>query len=218
MTTKLWTINDIKTACRVRGSHWFDPGTMRFFNGRVLSEVYQGDGGIFFVSSERYRDEPRKYTVRQFKPETADIDTIGDFNAMTKGKAIRAAKKLAGVTEATTDEAYKPVGEVEQFRDDLRAHGSKSATLAMAKRLMMLAAKHQRMMEDYCNGVEIYDAEGEPLPALRKLQKNIGFTARASGATEVVFQGDPRGATVKLKFADGATNDWGNEGWCVPCR
>ena len=31
-----------------------------------------------------------------------------------------------------------------------------------------------------------------------------------------VFQGDPRGAVVKLKVPSGRTNDWGGTGICVP--
>ena len=40
--------------------------------------------------------------------------------------------------------------------------------------------------------------------------------AREIGVAAAVFGGDPRGCTVKLTFADGATNDFGGEGWCVP--
>src|SRR5215469_3057592 len=31
-----------------------------------------------------------------------------------------------------------------------------------------------------------------------------------------VFQGDPRGNTLKIQVPDGYTNDWGREGICVP--
>lgn len=33
-----------------------------------------------------------------------------------------------------------------------------------------------------------------------------------------IFQGDPRGACVKLKVPSGKTDDWGREGICVPTR
>jgi hypothetical protein len=33
-----------------------------------------------------------------------------------------------------------------------------------------------------------------------------------------VFQGDPRGACVKLRVPSGRTNDWGQTGICVPTR
>lgn len=33
---------------------------------------------------------------------------------------------------------------------------------------------------------------------------------------DISFQGDPRGATVKLVLYDGRTDDWGQTGICVP--
>ena len=42
------------------------------------------------------------------------------------------------------------------------------------------------------------------------------WTAKRIGCKGVRFGGDPRGCTVKLLFYDGATDDWGKEGWCVP--
>lgn len=33
-----------------------------------------------------------------------------------------------------------------------------------------------------------------------------------------IFNGDPRGAVVKLKVPSGRTDDWGQEGICVPTR
>lgn len=35
-------------------------------------------------------------------------------------------------------------------------------------------------------------------------------------ACKPVFQGDPRGNTLKIQVPDGYTNDWGGEGICVP--
>ena len=33
---------------------------------------------------------------------------------------------------------------------------------------------------------------------------------------EPVFSGDPRGAVLKLRLPSGRTNDWGQDGFCVP--
>lgn len=33
-----------------------------------------------------------------------------------------------------------------------------------------------------------------------------------------IFNGDPRGAVVKLQVPNGRTDDWGREGLCVPTR
>lgn len=100
MITQIYDMDDIRRIARYHGSHWFSPSSMRFFSSRVGSKVYQGVGGIFFVSSEqlRYSDgtcERRKYTVRQFNPETGDIDTMREFNEMTRSQAVKYARLLA---------------------------------------------------------------------------------------------------------------------------
>ena len=33
-----------------------------------------------------------------------------------------------------------------------------------------------------------------------------------------LFNGDPRGCTLKITVPSGRTNDWGRDGLCVPCR
>jgi len=81
--------------------------------------------------------------------------------------------------------------------------------------LIRLATGHHKAMEDYCNGIDIYDDDGEPLPKLASLRERITDTADIMGCG-VVFSGDPRGCTVKLTMPNGETNDWGKEGWCVP--
>jgi hypothetical protein len=97
------TIEQIKAANHRAGRFFFEPATMRFFRSRVGSSVYQGPGGVFFVTSEQFvasvwndrRSYGRHFTVRQFNPETADIKTVGEFNKLTRGCAHRAARKLA---------------------------------------------------------------------------------------------------------------------------
>ncbi len=215
MITKRWTMDDIKTACRVRGSHWFDPGTMRYFKCRILDTVYQGPGGVFFVSSEKYDDHPRKYTVRQFNPETADIDTFGEFNDLTKHMAIKKAKEAAGPEHTEATEPFHPVTVKEQFLHDLQVHSGQPVDMNTATKLMRLAEQHHKFMEDQCNGVEVYTRQGTPRGPLAKNRAAIKQLLADIGCG-VHFGGDPRGCTVKIKFPDGATNDWGSDGWCVP--
>ncbi len=79
-----WTLQEIKDNCATFGSHWFSPDTMRFFASRVSDNVHTGPGGVFFVSSEQFRasglyDGPRRYSVRQFKPENAHPDAQGSL-------------------------------------------------------------------------------------------------------------------------------------------
>lgn len=294
-------INDIQTAVRNSGSHWFDPSTMRFFKCRVLDEVYSGPGGVYFVSSERGPHGPRRYTVRQFIGDK--IDTVGEFNELTKGTAQRAAKRLAstcldcqlqsayaelskavtGVSEQLAEgnlpiflrrmmgagwfqfangfkfrprkyadgsgvylevpkkagnpeawrDAYKlqselcrvlmtvpaepavsaeplnPVTELEQFVHECRTHGNSSTEERDARQLIQHAKAYTRLMVAQCNG---------PIKQSTKnrLKDWIINNSTRVGAAGVLFGGDPRGCVVKLTWPDGATNDFGKEGWCVP--
>lgn len=87
---KHWTMDQIKTANRVRNLHWFDPSALRFFKSRVSDFTACGPGGVFFVSSERFDERsPRRYSVRSFDPETGNINTVGDFQAYGTGATAR---------------------------------------------------------------------------------------------------------------------------------
>lgn len=94
---RTWDIDDIRRANNIRGLHFFERGTMRFFSSRIGQTVYQGVGGIYFVTSERgpNADCKRLYTVRQFNPATADVKTVGPFNELTRARAIALATKLS---------------------------------------------------------------------------------------------------------------------------
>ena len=108
------SINDIERACETASpsNHFFEPQAKRFFRSRIGSNVYQGPGGIYFVTSEQfigsngYRAE-RMFTVRQFRQwreirekdgrevSCVSIDTVGQFNSLTRGQAIAAAKRCS---------------------------------------------------------------------------------------------------------------------------
>jgi len=108
---KQWDMVEIQSANRVRGRHFFDADTKRFFRSRIGETVYQGNGGVFFITSEQFlptAGEPfkRAFTVRQFNPETADISTAGPFNSMGRSEARTFARKLAlGIAPAIASEA-----------------------------------------------------------------------------------------------------------------
>ena len=90
------TIDQIKEANKARGFHWFDPDTLRFFKSRIGGTVYQGPGGVYFVTSERGPSGVRRYSVRQFHPSTGGVDTVGDFQAYgSSASAGTVARKLA---------------------------------------------------------------------------------------------------------------------------
>ena len=97
---RYYDIDYIKCANKTRGYHFFDAATMRFFRSRVSDTVYQGPGGIYFVTSEQFVSSSgdkacRSYTIRQFNPETGDIKTAGEFNKLTRHSAHKTAAELS---------------------------------------------------------------------------------------------------------------------------
>lgn len=217
MTTTQYTINDIQAEMRADGSHWWDPDTMRCFGTKVVSPVYQGDGGIYFVTRDKQYDDSFAFTVRSYSPTQKQIGRVGELGEhKTKGTATRAARKLAGSNATEADEQLRPVTVLEQFLADCQKHGASTATITDCKALIGKGKLHTSLMVETCNGREMYDSDDEPLPVLRNCRKAIEKLAKAVGATGVVFGGDPRGCTVKLTFADGYANDMGREGLCVP--
>jgi hypothetical protein len=96
----IWTIDAIREADHRAGRHFFSADTMKFFNSRILPTVYQGPGGVYFITSEKFRGSdgvsaPRKYTIRQFIPDPVNIRSIAGFNKMTKPQAQVTARVLA---------------------------------------------------------------------------------------------------------------------------
>ena len=98
VAVKYWSMDEIRGTMRAAGSHWFDPDTIRFFRCRISNKLYQGGGGVFFVTSEKSPFGPRAYSVRQFVldgREGPEINTIGDFNSLTRSVAHTQARNLA---------------------------------------------------------------------------------------------------------------------------
>lgn len=102
------TIDDIKRISSQTGHHYFNTGTMRIFKSRVLDEVYQGKGGIYFVTSEKFvptwgPPDTRKYTVRTFDRTNGSVGTLGQFNKLSKERAKRIARIAAEYPEAAKE-------------------------------------------------------------------------------------------------------------------
>lgn len=220
MTETIWTVNTIRDAVRATGSHWFDPDTMRAFGTRVLPSVYQGVGGIYFVTSDHDFDRTRKYSVRRFDPTRSKIDTVGEVASYATAQEARTAAKAAAQGEGgearTVAEEFRPVTVLAQFLADLRRHGREDAKESDARSLMELATSHHKLMEDFCNGFPTPKAEQRAEKRRGQCEGLAIVLAAEVGAAGVQFSGDPRGATMRLRFADGATNDFGRTGWIVP--
>jgi len=80
---------------RAAGFHWFAKDTLRFFSSRVSSRLHYNWPAfprlVWFVSSEAYRNEPRRYTVRVHDVTTGGVDTVGQFQEFDTDKAAHAA-------------------------------------------------------------------------------------------------------------------------------
>jgi hypothetical protein len=95
-----WDIDAIREADHRAGRYFFSPDTMRFFNSRILPTIYQGPGGVYFITSEKFTGSsgvsaPRKYTVRQFISDPVDVRSVAGFNQMSKRQAQTIAAVLA---------------------------------------------------------------------------------------------------------------------------
>mgnify|MGYP003139482311 CR=1 FL=1 len=85
------TIRQLIALNKSNGSHFFDKGTMRWFNSRIHSDVY---GGCVFVTSEKQGWLERKYTVRIVHVD-GSIETASSFQQYsTRYQAHSAAKHL----------------------------------------------------------------------------------------------------------------------------
>lgn len=213
---KIWTVQQIQDAMTANGSKWWSPDNMRLFGTRPIGHCFNGPEGVFFATSDKQFDGSRAYTVRQFHPETLDLRTVGELGEYANREtAINAARRMAGA-DNYREATFQPISDFEQFLRDLNAHGA-PANKTQARELIRLATRHHKIMEDYCNGADIYGPNGEPRARLARNRRQIEDVCRAIGCTPV-FSGDPRGCTVKLVLPDGHTNDWGKEGFCVPTK
>ena len=94
------SMDQIKARNAEVGHHFFEAGALRFFRSRIGKTVYQGPGGIYFVTSEQFVGSngytaPRRYSVRRFDPSTGAVDSAGPFNELGKSAANSLAKRLA---------------------------------------------------------------------------------------------------------------------------
>jgi hypothetical protein len=99
-----------------------------------------------------------------------------------------------------------------------------------ARLLMRHGRTYARIQEAICNGVGTWHGESNESFGKRQarheawtekreqqLERRIREICAALGpGFEPVFNGDPRGATVKIRVPSGRTNDWGGIGICVP--
>ena len=83
------SIDEIRNHAR---GHFFDAGANRFFRSRYPQTGYRKGSKAYFVTSEQFigsdgHAAPRAYTVRVLDYSTGDVDTVGDFNKLTRSQA-----------------------------------------------------------------------------------------------------------------------------------
>lgn len=207
-TSKKWSINDIKSAMRVKGSHWFDASALRFFRSRIGNDVFQGSGGIYFVSSEQFSDgTPRLYTVREFDPEAIAIRDGSNFQEFATLRAAKAAaRSLAGEDSVSVEESFIAPTEFDDFVLVVQAEYP-DVSAGVLKLLCQYAKQHQTACERECND------GGEHTDGWEKMI--VELLDKWGQGLVAVFQSDPRGVTVKVKLPSGKTDDCGKEGICV---
>lgn len=89
--------------------------------------------------------------------------------------------------------------------------------------ILRLTQRIQRISERQCNGHQTPSGDWDEKAAQRderaeeRAQKSIIEICKEWGWVPD-FQGDPRGAVVKLKVPSGRYTDWGRIGICVPTR
>ncbi len=66
-------IAELRAANKAINHHWFDRETIRFFNSKIESKLH---GGVYFVTSERFDNEAKKFAIRKANPD-GSVSTIG---------------------------------------------------------------------------------------------------------------------------------------------
>jgi hypothetical protein len=90
-----------------------------------------------------------------------------------------------------------------------------------AQKLMRYGATLGRIAENECNGYQDWQGNWDAKAAAHDEAKEARIRLKVTNlcaefGCKPVFQGDPRGNTLKIVVPDGYTNDWGREGICVP--
>ncbi len=99
MSGRKWTMAEIRACNADKGHYWFSRGATRFFGSKIGRSVYQGPGGIYFVTSEGRADWgiPRRHSIRKFDPSDCSVKTVGDvqrfaYDHVAKDEAKRLAR------------------------------------------------------------------------------------------------------------------------------
>lgn len=95
--TQIWSVTDLQIHYErhkgnVGRAHWFEKDTMGFFKSKIADSLLYGPKVIYFFSSEKGPNGIRRYSIREYDPETGSINTVG---LGFQGYKTLAAAKLA---------------------------------------------------------------------------------------------------------------------------
>lgn len=88
---KFDSVDQLKRKVTASGSHFFDRAAMRFFDSRIIDQLW---GQRFFVTSESDGDNPRRYTVRYVYEHEGRL-TVEDLGGFQRFKTLDSAKMAA---------------------------------------------------------------------------------------------------------------------------
>ena len=102
-----WSSEELKSLYEHTSSgHWFDKDTMRFFKSRLTENFRRLDDetALFITTEKAPFAESRRASVRiarlvkadNFRGIKVQIDTVGDFNALTLSRAKTVMKNYKG--------------------------------------------------------------------------------------------------------------------------
>lgn len=92
-----WTIDDLMRRHAEAGGTFFTPASLRFFGTNVFPKIYQGPGGVYFITRDKMLFEPGKaYYVHGFDPETGNISQHPDWHCKKVRAVVSAMAMAAG--------------------------------------------------------------------------------------------------------------------------
>ena len=134
----------------------------------------------------------------------------------------RAGRRVRHEFISTMYEHTPEIGDLQVFYDQHRGMMSGSSPyLWFFNRLLRYGTTLGRLAEEQCNGYQDWRGNWDEKATQRSERKEKRIKAKVTEicawfGCKPVFQGDPRGNTLKIATPDGYTNDWGKEGICVP--
>lgn len=82
--------------------------------------------------------------------------------------------------------------------------------------LRRLAIRHGMFLEKECNEPVTQTEVNKDTDIQTRIVELVRLLFNDQPGTGVIFQGDPRGCTVKIKLPSGYKDDWGGDGFCIP--